>query len=119
MSKSLLIVSRHAPWSGLAAREALDIALAGGAFDLPIGMLFLDDGVLQLRANQQPTTLAQKDLQANLKALPIFGVDSLYACAKSLAARGITSEQLAVPVTVLDLPELRQLYNSFDQVVTC
>jgi len=51
MSKSLLIISRQAPWSGPGAREALDIALAGGAFDLPIGMLFLDDGeVLHLPA---------------------------------------------------------------------
>ena len=31
MSKSLLIISRQAPWSGPGAREALDIALAGGA----------------------------------------------------------------------------------------
>ena len=45
MSKSLLVISRQAPWSGPSAREALDIVLAGGAFDLPIGLLFLDDGV--------------------------------------------------------------------------
>ena len=45
MSKSMLIISRQAPWAGPAAREALDIALAGGAFDLPLAMLFLDDGV--------------------------------------------------------------------------
>lgn len=44
MAKSLLIISRQAPWAGPSAREALDIALAGGAFDLPISMLFLDDG---------------------------------------------------------------------------
>ncbi|MDI9792883.1 sulfurtransferase complex subunit TusC, partial [Pseudomonas aeruginosa] len=42
MSQSLLIISRQSPWSGPSAREALDIALAGGAFDLPVGMLFLD-----------------------------------------------------------------------------
>ena len=31
MAKSLLIISRQSPWSGPAAREALDIVLAGGA----------------------------------------------------------------------------------------
>jgi tRNA 2-thiouridine synthesizing protein C len=36
MAKSLLLISRQAPWSGPGAREALDIVLAGGAFDLPI-----------------------------------------------------------------------------------
>ena len=48
MAKSLLVISRQAPWSGPSAREALDIVLAGGAFDLPIGLLLLDDGVFQL-----------------------------------------------------------------------
>ena len=78
MSKSLLIISRQAPWSGPGAREALDIALAGGAFDLPLAMLFLDDGVLQLVAGQQPSALQQKDLAANLQALPLFGVGIVF-----------------------------------------
>ena len=54
MSQSLLIISRQSPWSGPSAREALDIALAGGAFDLPVGMLFLDDGAFQLAPGQHP-----------------------------------------------------------------
>jgi len=41
MARSLLIISRQAPWSGPSAREALDIVLAGGAFELPLGLLFL------------------------------------------------------------------------------
>ena len=89
MSKSLLIISRQAPWAGPSAREALDIALAGGAFDLPLGMLFLDDGVFQLLADQQPDALQQKDLTANLKALPLFGVENLYVSTRSLAERGL------------------------------
>ena len=35
MARSMLLISRQAPWAGPAAREALDLALAGGAFDLP------------------------------------------------------------------------------------
>ena len=89
MSKSLLIISRQSPWSGPSAREALDIALAGGAFDLPIGMLFLDDGVFQLSSAQQPASLQQKDLGANLQALPMFGVEALYVAQRSLAERGL------------------------------
>ena len=84
MSRSLLVITRHAPWSGLAAREALDLVLAGGAFDLPVGLLFLDDGVFQLLAGQQAPTLQQKDLCANLQALPLFGVEALFACARRL-----------------------------------
>ena len=60
MSKSLLVISRQAPWSGPSAREALDIVLAGGAFDLPIGLLFLDDGAFQLAPNQAAQAVQQK-----------------------------------------------------------
>lgn len=118
MSKSLLIVSRQAPWSGPCAREALDIALAGGAFDLPLGMLFLDDGIFQLAPAQQPATVQQKDLGANLQALPMFGVESLYASARSLQERGMQDAPLALPVEVLDDGGLTALFDRYDQVIT-
>ena len=114
----MLIISRQAPWSGLSAREALDIALAGGAFDLPLGMLFLDDGVFQLSGAQQPAQLQQKNLAANLQALPMFGVEELFACGHSLAERGLDSSALELPVQVLDAAALAELINRFDQVVT-
>lgn len=118
MPQSLLLISRSAPWSGLTARETLDIALAGGAFELPISMLFLDDAVLQLRPAQQPSALQQKDLQANLSALPMFGIEQLYACGHSLQQRGLTPEQLSLEVQVLNQAQLRELIDQHDQVIT-
>lgn len=118
MAKSMLIVSRQAPWSGPGAREALDIALAGGAYDLPLSMLFLDDGVFQLAAPQQPAQLQQKDLGANLSALPMFGVDELYVCAISLAERGLSAAGLALPARPLNDAELTRLFDRFDHVIT-
>nr|WP_298140688.1 sulfurtransferase complex subunit TusC [uncultured Pseudomonas sp.] len=118
MSQSLLIISRQAPWSGPGAREALDIALAGGAFDLPIGMLFLDDGVWQLAPGQKPANLQQKDLSANLLALPMFGVEALYASAHSLQERGLDGQALIVEAAVLADADLPALIDRYDQVIT-
>lgn len=118
MARSMLIISRQSPWSGPGAREALDIALAGGAFELPIGLLFLDDGVLQLAPGQQAGALQQKDLTANLKALSLFGVDELYACARSLAERGLAGSGLTPTVQTLDAQGLAELINRYDQVIT-
>ena len=118
MPKSLLLVSRQAPWAGLAAREALDLALAGGAFDLPVGMLFLDDGVFQLQVNQQPAHLQQKDLCANLQALPLFGIDALFVCSRSLKVRGIGGNSLALAAAELEAGQIRDLFARYDQVVT-
>ncbi|MDX1297846.1 MAG: sulfurtransferase complex subunit TusC [Pseudomonas sp.] len=118
MSKSLLIISRQAPWSGPSAREALDIALAGGAFDLPVGMLFLDDGVFQLSGAQQSARLQQKDLSANLQALPMFGVEALYVSQRCLVERGLQAPSSSLAVEPLNDDELSALIDRYDQVIT-
>ena len=117
MAQSLLIISRQSPWSGPAAREALDIVLAGGAFDLPIGLLFLDDGVLQLAAGQNARAVQQKDLSANLQALPMFGVEELFYCADSASARGLGEFSLdeAAPLAA---EQITALMDRYDQVIT-
>lgn len=118
MARSLLLICRQSPWSGPSAREALDLALAGGAFDLPVSLLFLDDGVFQLCDGQQPARLEQKDLCANLRALPLFGVEALYAGASDLRARGLATKALALPVTPLEDAALAALFDQHDLLVT-
>jgi len=119
MAKSLLIISRQSPWSGLDAREALDIALAGGAFDLPVGLLFLDDGVLQLLSSQAPRQVQQKDLTANLQALEMFGVEDLFVCHTSLAERGLLTHELSIDaLQVLHDHDIATLIDRYDQVIT-
>ncbi|CRM95086.1 tRNA 2-thiouridine synthesizing protein C [Pseudomonas sp. 22 E 5] len=115
MSKSLLVISRQAPWSGPSAREALDIVLAGGAFDLPIGLLFMDDGVFQLAPHQNAKAVQQKDLSANLQALELFGVEEVFACRHSLAERGLAPPASAQP---LDSDAISKLIDRYDQVIT-
>lgn len=115
MSKSLLVISRQAPWAGPGAREALDIVLAGGAFDLPIGLLFLDDGVFQLAPHQDAKAVQQKDLSANLQALGLFGIDDVFVCSHSLAERGLISPASAQP---LDSAAISTLIDRYDQVMT-
>lgn len=119
MPKSLLVISRQAPWSGPGAREALDIVLAAGAFDLPIGLVFMDDGVLQLIPEQNSAALQQKNITANLQALSMFGVDDLFVCGYSLAERGLSDTSFIVDdVQLLSPEETRTLIDRYDQVIT-
>lgn len=118
MNRSILIISRQAPWAGTGARDALDIVLAGAAFELPVSLLFLDDGVLQLVAGQQPGQLQLKDLQANLRALPLFGVDQIHVAARSLAERGLVADDLALEAECLDDTAISALISAHAEVVT-
>ena len=57
MAKSMLLISRQAPWSGPGAREALDIALAGGVslrFPQEAGYLHQRDGILSQDGHCRP-----------------------------------------------------------------
>lgn len=115
--KSLLLVCQASPWSATTAREGLDIALAGGAFDLPIGMLWRGAGVLQLRNGQHPQQIGQQDLQAQLSALPLFGVQELYACADSLVHYGCAQTELLAGVQLLDCQQQQELLARAQQVL--
>jgi len=116
--KSLLIVSRSAPWTTSTAREALDIALSAAAFDLQAALLFLDDGVFQLLAGQQASRLEQKDLSANLKALPLFGIEQCYGAKSSLIERGLQDSLLNLELQWLDDKEVTELFAQYDEVIT-
>lgn len=117
MAKSMLVICQHAPWSGSMAKETLDLVLAGGAFDLPISLLFLEDGVFQLIQNQQPQSIEQKDLTANLQALPLFGITELLVVEQSLVSRGLTTQQLLHPVKLISQESLSSLLPHYDIVM--
>ncbi|AKX51983.1 sulfurtransferase complex subunit TusC [Thiopseudomonas alkaliphila] len=117
MQRKLLLIAKSAPWSSLNARELLDIALSGGAFELPISLLFMGDGVLQPLAQQQPTVLEQKNLSANLQALPLFEIDAVYVSADCLAKRGQLETERVIAATVVDTQQITQLLASHDQVI--
>ena len=74
--------------------------------------------MFQLAPAQQPAQLQQKNLAANLQALPMFGVEELFAAASSLSERGLGADSLSLPVEVLDDAGLAALIDRFDQVVT-
>ena len=118
MAKSVLLISRQASWAGIGAAEAVDIALAAGAFDLPLSILFMDDGVLQLLEQQQPQVLEQKDLTANLQALPMFGIEQLYVAQQCLAERGLADSPLAMAAERVDDQAIQHLIRQYDYVMT-
>ena len=50
--------------------------------------------------------------------MPLFGVEELYACQRSLDERGLAASQLGLPVNILNDEALRALLGRFDQVMT-
>ncbi|MEE4301720.1 MAG: sulfurtransferase complex subunit TusC [Pseudomonadales bacterium] len=114
----LVLLTRCGPYGASAPREALDTALAAAAFELPVTLVFDGDGVLQLLRGQDAAALDEKNLGANLEALPMFDLEDVRVTARSLAARGLTPADLLLPVQVMGEQDLATLLAEADQVLS-
>ena len=116
--KSILALCRHAPYGNALAREGLEAVLASAAMDQIPDVLFINDGVFQL-LEQDPKAIGEKNLRRNLQALPMFGVETLYICRRSLEQRGLTPEQLNIAGAELKLlDDTGTFIGNFDQVLS-
>ena len=54
--KKFLYINRRAPHGTVYAHEALEVVLIGAAFEQDVSLAFIDDGVFQLKKNQDTST---------------------------------------------------------------
>lgn len=116
--KSILVICRRAPYGSSAAREALDLALSGAVFDIPVTLLLLDDAVLQLLPGQDSGRIGEKNINAMLGALPLYDIERVYTSVQSLALHGLDPAALEPQPVALEAGELQALINHHDVVLT-
>ncbi len=114
--KRYLFVLRKPPHSGAQVQEMLDIILTTAAFDQQVSLLLLDDGVFQLKKNQNPESVGMKDTSAIFKALEIYDVNDIYTEVESLQERGLKSADLCLPVQEFYRQDIAGLMKRFDVV---
>ena len=68
--------------------------------------------------DQQGDQLGRRTASKVLSALPEYDVDSLYVCAHSLQARGITKDVLPEAFQLLTSTEQHQVLSASDQVIS-
>ena len=113
--KRFLFVLTKPPHSGTYAQELLDFILTTAAFDQEVALLLLDDGVFQLKKQQQPVD-GGKDTAAVFKALELYDVTTLYVERESLAERGLAVDDLLLPVNICERKDVALLMRQFDRV---
>ena len=116
--KKFMFVNRRAPYGTVYALEALEVVLISAAFDQDISMVFLDDGVYELVKGQQTKAIDVKNFSPAYRALEGYDIEKLYVDADSLAARGLTEDQLLVPVEVLSAAQMAELMDQQDVVIS-
>lgn len=117
VTRSTLAVIRHAPYGSSVARVAIDVSLANAAFDQPVEMLFLGDGVLQLLPAQDATALGRKNLARLLASLPLYGIEQVYVDAEAAARYRVNLQHSPVAAVPLDKAAMRALLCKHDHLL--
>lgn len=102
MRSELLFIVRVNPAEREVAIEVLSEIMTFAAFDVPIRLLFLDQGVILLSSGIDP------DLAGMMKALPLYGVTELFVERESLEAMEIpysNGELSLTPLFRADVPQ--------------
>jgi tRNA 2-thiouridine synthesizing protein C len=117
-TKKFMFVNRTAPYGSVYALESLEVVLITAAFDQDVSLVFVEDGVLQLLKGQQTKGIETRNFSPAYRALEGYDVEKLYVERESLAARGLTEDDLIVDVTVLPSRELGALMDEQDVVLS-
>ena len=72
--------------------------LAASAFceEEQLAICFLNDGVFNLIAHQQPELLLQKDHIATFKLIELYDLTECFICKESLVERGLDNAELVL-----------------------
>ena len=116
--KRFMYVNRRAPYGTIYALECLEVVLVAAAFDQDVSVVFMDDGVCQLKKNQDTTGIGMKNFSKTYGALDDYDVEKIYVEKESLAARGLTADDLVIPVEVLAADDLREVMAQQDVVIS-
>ena len=116
--KKFMFVNRKAPYGTVYALEALEVVLISAAFDQDVSMVFVDDGVYELVKGQNTKATGMKNFSPAYRALEGYDIEKLYVDEESLEARGLTTENLLVPVEVLNTAQMAELMEQQDVVIS-
>lgn len=113
--RSVVLVIRHGPGSGLGVREMLDMALVLATFDCPVSVVLQDQGVhwAMLPDFSQNSPLA---LAGRLKSLPLYDIETLWVDQQALDQRGVVLHP-EFPGKAIDRNAIHALCKSADCVL--
>ena len=115
--KKFLYINRRAPHGTVYAHEALEVVLIGAAFEQDVSLAFIDDGVFQLKKDQDTSEINTKNFSKIFSALEMYDVEKLYVEKESLESRGLTENDLSVDVKVIDSSEMKILITDSEVIL--
>lgn len=118
VQKKFMFVNRRAPYGTVYALESLETVLISAAFDQDVSVVFMDDGVYQIKKGQDTKAINMKNFSPTFRALDGYDVEKLYVERESMEARGLSDDDFLVDVEILSAAELSVLMDQQDVILT-
>ena len=118
MPLKLLYVVSYAPYSNAYGQEALDAILIGASFEQVVSVLFINDGVFQIKSSQSTENNRIKPFTKTYMALGDFGVDNVFVHDLSLLARNVSQRDLIIDTQLLTSAQVAGVLSKYDRVYT-
>ena len=117
-TQRLLYVFTGGPYSNASGPEGTDAAMVGAALEQEVSVLFLHDGVFQLKASQDTSNSKLKQFSKSYGALKDHDIAQVYVFDQSLRARGLATEDMTIDVEEINSDQVAELFRSQHQVLT-
>jgi tRNA 2-thiouridine synthesizing protein C len=112
MNRVLIVIASSA---GASARDGVDAALAAIAYEHPVAVLLIGDGVGLAIPHQRPEQHGLPDLTRALAALIHHGVEAIWVSQNCLSLRGIAD--IAIVARRLEAKEIPVVISEFRHVI--
>jgi tRNA 2-thiouridine synthesizing protein C len=129
VKKRFMFVNRRAPYGSIYALEILEMVLISAAFEQHAAIVFIDDGVFQIKKGQDTEALGMKNFSPTYRVVEMEKEDAeededidmvwrIIVEKESLEARGLDADDLIVGVEIMGADELRALMDAQDVVLS-
>jgi len=116
--KKFMFINRKAPYGSIYGHEMQETMLISAAFEQDVSVVFMDDGVFLIKKGHDTEAINIKNFSPTYRALEGYDIEKLYVEKESLDARGLTEDDLLVPVEVLGAAELGDLMETQDIIIS-
>jgi tRNA 2-thiouridine synthesizing protein C len=116
--KKFAFINRKAPYGTVYALESLEVVLISAAFDQDVSLMFIDDGVYELKKGQGTKAIGMKNFSPTYRALEGYDIEKLYVEKESLEERGLSEDDLLVDVEVLSRADMAALMEEQDVILS-
>ena len=129
VKKTFTFMNRKAPYGTIYALEVLETVLISAAFEQHANIIFVDDGVYQIKAGQDTAGIGMKNFSPTFGIIEMEKEDAdededidmnwrIIVEKESLEARGMTTDDFKVDVEVLSAADIADIVDASDCVIS-